>query len=178
MFDSLINTLAKDPQALGQVVGAIIGVAGLFIGTFITIFTSFIIRNMDIKREGRKELADMEKARKEKEFSLKQEIYSQFISELATLENFITKKATGKTSLMTLENFDNEWTRIEIKVDLISNDQVQKLKDALSDELMGLAKERFSAKEGSKEIILSQEYMKDRTALLEAIRQDMEINQK
>lgn len=178
MFDSLFNSMVKDPQALGQVVGAIIGVAGLFIGTFITIFTSFIIRNMDIRREERKEMADMERSRKEKEFSLKQEIYSQFISELATLENFITKKASGKSALVTFENFDNEWTRIEIKVDLISNDQVQSLKDKLSQELMGLAKQRFSAKEGAKEIVLSEEYMKDRTGLLEAIRQDMEINQK
>jgi len=178
MFDSLLDSMLKDPQALGQVIGAIIGVAGLFIGTFITIFTSFIIRNMDIKREERKERADTERARKEKEFSLKQEIYSQFISELATLENFISKKASGKPSLANFENFDNEWTRIEIKVDLISNDQVQALKDALSEELMGLAKERFSSKEVGKEIVLSKEYMKDRTALLEAIRQDMEITQK
>ncbi len=183
MFDSLFNkdlidATMRDPQALGQVVGSIIGVAGLFVGTFITIFTSFIIRNMDIKREQRREETEQARARKEKEFSLKQEIYSQFISELATLENIITKKSAGKSSLTTFENFDNEWTRTEIKVDLISDEHLQQLKNNLSQELMSLAKQRFSAKEGAKEIVLGEEYHKDRTALLEAIRQDMEINQK
>lgn len=170
MFESIY----KDPEALGQVIGAVIGVAGLFIGTFITIITSFIIRNMDIKREMRKEASDLARAKKEKEFALKQEIYSQFISELASLENFITKKSPNN-ELKNLENFDSQWTRIEIKVDLIATEKVSQLKALLSEELMSLAKSRFSKKD-AQEISLSENYMKDRNDLLEAIREDMEIN--
>lgn len=170
MFDQI----TRDPEALGQVLGAVIGVIGLFVGTFITILTSFLIRHMDIRREERKDQAELARAKKEKAFSLKQEIYSHFISELASLENFITKKG-GNTSLKTFENFDNEWTRIEIKVDLVSNDQVKNLKDNLSKELMELAEQRFSSKD-TKEMPLSSGYLKNRQALLEAIRQDMEIS--
>lgn len=171
MFDAIY----KDPEALGQVIGALIGVAGLFIGTFITIITSFIIRNMDIKREIRKEKAQLARAKKEKEFALKQEIYSEFISELASLENFISKK-TVNSDLKNLENFDHEWTRIEIKVDLIATPKVSEYKAVLSEELINLAKLRFSKKD-SQEVTLSDNYKKDRDLLLEAIREDMEINQ-
>lgn len=177
MFESIFNSVTSDPEALGQVIGAVIGVLGLFIGTFITIFTSLIIRGMDVRREERRETADLERARKQKEFSLKQEIYSHFISELASLENFITKKSVSG-SVKNFENFDNEWTRIEIKVDLVSNENVKALKDDLSQQLMLLAKQRFAGKEGGKEVALSPEYMEKRSELLEAIRQDMEINQK
>lgn len=171
----MFDVIAKDPEALGNVIGALIGVAGLFVGTFITIFTSFIIRSMDIGREERKEAAAMERAKKEKEFALKQEIYSMFISELATLENFLSKKSSN-TTLKNLENFDNEWTRIEIKVDLVANHQVQTLKDKLQLELMNLAKKRFSQKDSQSENALPESYMKNRTALLQAIREDMEIS--
>lgn len=170
MFDQIV----RDPEALGQVLGAVIGVIGLFVGTFITIFTSFLIRHMDIRREERREQAELSRAKKEKAFALKQEIYSHFISELASLENFITKKTTN-SSLKTFENFDNEWTRIEIKVDLVSNEEVKELKDNLSKELMELAETRFATKE-AKETALSPEYLQNRQALLEAIRQDMEIS--
>ncbi|MCC6643610.1 hypothetical protein IT411_02575 [Candidatus Peregrinibacteria bacterium] len=170
MFDQI----AKDPEALGQVLGAVIGVVGLFVGTFITIFTSFLVRHMDIRREERKEEALLERAKKEKEFNLKQEIYSEFISELASLENFITKKSSNN-NLKTIENFDNEWTRIEIKMELVSNENVKNLKNNLSSELMELAEKRFAQKD-SKEIALSENYMQDRTSLLEAIREDMEIS--
>ncbi len=169
-FDSIWT----DPEALGQVVGAIIGVIGLFVGTFITIFTSFIIRHMDIRRERRRESVEMEKARKEKQFALQQEIYSQFISELAAFENFLTKKASD-LSVKNLDNFDNEWTRTEIKVDLVASDHVRELKDRLSTALIDLAEDKFSQKDHSKEISLSSEYRKDRTALLDAIREEMEI---
>lgn len=170
MFDTIWN----DPQALGQVIGAVIGVAGLIIGTFVTILTSFIIRQMDIRREERRSDAEQQKAKKEKQFALQQEIYSQFISELAAFENFLSKKG-GDLSVKTLENFDNEWTRTEIKVDLVASERVRQLKDNLSKELMELASGKFSQKDSSKEVALSAEYTKDRSALLEAIRQDMEI---
>lgn len=172
MFD--FEYIKQDPEALGQVIGAIIGVAGLFVGTFITILTSFIIRHMDIKREERKELVSIRKARKEKEFNLKQEIYSKFISELAAFENFLTKK-TSNLSVKNLDNFDNEWTRTEIKVDLVASPKVRQIKDALSEELMNLAEAKFSQKDTSKELTLSEAYMNNRTTLLEAIREDMEI---
>jgi len=174
----MFDTLLKNPDAMGQIVGAIIGVAGLVIGTFITILTSFIIRNMDIRREERKEAVEIERAKQEKAFALKQEIYSEFISELATIESFLAKKDTS-LSLKNLENFDDEWTRIEIKVDLVADEEVRQLKDKLSAELLSLAKQKFAQKDSSKEIILSQGYNTNRSALLEAIRQDMElINQK
>jgi hypothetical protein len=173
MFD--FEYIKQDPEAVGQVIGAIIGVTGLFIGTFITILTSFIVRYMDIKREERKELSSVKKAKKEKEFYLKQEIYSKFISELASFENFLTKKASN-LSVKNLDNFDDEWTRTEIKVELIASPKVSDLKDRLSEELINLAEAKFSQKDSSKELSLSETYMSNRTALLEAIRQDMEIN--
>jgi hypothetical protein len=170
MFDTIIN----NPEAFGQVVGAIIGVAGLVVGTFITILTSFIIRHMDIRREERREEAHLARSKKEKEFGLKQEIYSAFVSELAALENFISKKGTDP-DLKNLENFDSEWTRIEIRVDLVASERVKELKDQLSTELISLARQKFGQKDQSREISLSDSYMSNRSALLEAIREDMEI---
>lgn len=168
------NSIWSDPQALGQVVGAVIGVIGLFVGTFITIFTSFIIRHMDIRRERRREEAEMAKAKKEKQFALQQEIYSQFISELAAFENFLTKKSSG-LSVKNLDNFDSEWTRTEIKVDLVASDHVRDLKNKLSDVLMEMAQQKFAQKDANKEMSLSPEYREDRSSLLEAIREEMEI---
>jgi hypothetical protein len=170
----MFDTIWTDPEALGQVVGAIIGVVGLFVGTFITIFTSLIIRQMDVRREERREKASLDRAKKEQAFSLKQEIYTQFISELASIENFISKKASD-LDLTTLETFDNEWTRIEIKVDLVASADVIKFKNELSDELINLAKKKFSQKDASQEVKLSDSYTENRSELLEAIRQDMEI---
>jgi hypothetical protein len=46
----------------------------------------------------------------------------------------------------------------------------------LGEELINLAEAKFSQKDSSKELSLSETYMSNRTALLEAIRQDMEIN--
>jgi hypothetical protein len=172
MFD--FEYIKQDPEALGQVIGAVIGVGGLFVGTFITIFTSFIVRHMDIKREERKEIVSMKKAKKEKEFNLKQEIYSKFISELAAFETFLTKK-NSNLSVKNIDNFDDEWTRTEIKVDLVATPKVRQLKDTLSEELMNLAEAKFAQKDASKELTLSDTYMEDRTALLDAIREDMEI---
>lgn len=170
MFDSILS----NPEALGQVVGALIGVLGLVVGTFITILTSFMVRHMDIRREERKEDSYIRRAQKEKEFGLKQEIYSQFVTELATLENFIVKKESG-LDLKTLENFDSEWTKVEIKVDLVANEQVKELKDQLSEELISLAKKKFSQKDTAQKLSLSDTYTANRSALLEAIREDMEI---
>lgn len=172
MFD--YQNILNDPEALGQVIGAIIGVTGLFVGTFITIFTSFIIRSMDIKREERKEQAMMARAKKSKEFKLKQEVYTTFISELASLENFLTKKGDDLNELKDFEKFDREWTRIEIRVDLVASQQVQDLKEKLQKELFSLAKKSFETKNGES-IILSKAYMLDRSLLLQAIREDMEI---
>ncbi|MGL5831164.1 MAG: hypothetical protein ACRCZE_03380 [Candidatus Altimarinota bacterium] len=172
MFD--YQNILNDPEALGQIIGAMIGVTGLFVGTFITIFTSFVIRSMDIKREERKERVMMERARKSKEFKLKQEVYTTFISELASLENFLTKKGDDLSELKDFEKFDREWTRIEIRVDLVASQQVQDLKEKLQKELFSLAKKSFETK-GSESIVLSKAYMLDRSLLLQAIREDMEI---
>lgn len=171
MFD--FQNILNDPEALGQIIGAIIGVTGLFIGTFITIFTSFIVRSMDIKREERKERALMERAKKAKEFKLKQEVYTTFISELASLENFLTKKGDELSELKDFEKFDREWTRIEIRVDLVASQTVQDLKEKLQKELFTLAKKSFETKGES--LVLSKAYMLDRSLLLQAIREDMEI---
>lgn len=172
MFD--YQNILNDPEALGQIIGAMIGVTGLFVGTFITIFTSFVIRSMDIKREERKERVMIERARKSKEFKLKQEVYTTFISELASLENFLTKKSDDLSELKDFEKFDREWTRIEIRVDLVASQQVQDLKEKLQKELFSLAKKSFETK-GNESIILSKAYMLDRSLLLQAIREDMEI---
>lgn len=171
MFD--FQNILNDSEALGQIIGAIIGVTGLFIGTFITIFTSFIVRSMDIKREERKEHALMQRAKKAKEFKLKQEVYTTFISELASLENFLTKKSDDLSELKDFEKFDREWTRIEIRVDLVASQSVQDLKEKLQKELFSLAKKSFETKGES--VILSKAYMLDRSLLLQAIREDMEI---
>ena len=170
MFDAILN----NPEALGQVIGALIGVAGLVVGTFITILTSFMVRHMDIRREERKEESYVRRAQKEKEFGLKQEIYSQFVTELAALENFISKKESD-LDLNNMENFDSEWTKIEIKVDLVANKRVKELKDQLAEELLSLARKKFAQKNAGQELSLSSTYTENRSALLEAIREDMEI---
>ena len=173
MFEELL----KNPDAAGQVIGAVIGVIGLFVGTLITIFTSFFMRSLDIKREERKEQAMQERMRKEKEFNLKQEIYSNFISELAALENFISKQGNTSINPENFEKFDHEWTKIEIKVDLIASKKVYTLKEKMQKELFDLAKKRFASKENAK-LELSSDYMGARQKLLQAIREDMEIFQK
>jgi hypothetical protein len=170
----MFDTITANPEAIGEIVGAIIGVTGLVVGTFITILTSLIIRHMDIRREERREEAQLARAKKEKEFGLKQEVYSAFVSELAALENFISKKSSD-LELKDLETFDSEWMRIEIRVDLVANAKVKELKDRLETELLSLAKQKFSQKDQSREISLGETYMGNRSALLEAIREDMEI---
>lgn len=173
----MFQDLLKNPDAAGQVIGAVIGVIGLVIGALISIFTTLIMRSLDIKREKRNEKTMLERQRKEKEFNLKQEIYSHFISELATLENFISKQGTTSVNPENFEKFDHEWTKIEIKVDLIANKKVYDLKEKMQEELFALAKTRFSNKENIK-LQLSSDYMNARQKLLEAIREDMGIFQR
>ena len=173
MFEELL----KNPDAAGQIIGAVIGVIGLFIGTFISIIITLIMRSLDIKREKRSEQTMLKRQKKEKEFNLKQEIYSHFISELATLENLISKQGISSNNPDNFEKFDYEWTKIEIKVDLIANQKVYDLKEKMQEELFELARKKFASKENIK-LQLSSDYMSARQKLLEAIREDMGIFQK
>ncbi len=169
-MNGLLDQLYKDPAAVGQVLGAIIGVVGLFIGTFITIFTTWLMRKHDLKREDKNQVFVLEKDKKEKEFNLKQVIYSEFLSELAHLEKFITK-ISDHSDLKSMTNFDEAWNRVEIKVDLVAGVEVRKIKDTLQDELMAFAEKRFKGKP----MELSDEYLDNRQNLLDAIRKDINI---
>lgn len=169
----LYENISSNPEALGEVVGAIIGVVGLIIGTFVSIFTSLLIRHLDIKREERRDFAETERDRKARHFALQQEVYSTFITELANFESILTKK-DFKTDIDTLEEFQGEWTKTEIKVDLVANNQVIKLKNQLSTIILGLAEEKFLSKK-NKNIVLEEDYIMLRNNLLENIRQEMGI---
>ncbi len=162
----------RDPEALGQIIGAIIGVTGLFVGTFLTILISLWTRRLDIRREEKKEEIYQRRDKKEKEFQIKRDIYTAFLSELAALESFITRKGDSPSEYKNFDKFDQEWTKVEIKVDLIAPENVRELKDQLQDELFELAQTRFDGKK----VHLTDEYLENRTSLLEAIREEMEIN--
>ncbi len=174
MFFQDYEHVLRDPEALGQIIGAIIGVTGLFLGTFITIITSLLIRYLDVKRDQRRDDFLRKREQLSREYKLKRDVYTAFISDLAQLESFVTKGFDETEKLQDFENFEQEWTKTEIRLNLIGSDSILNLENELQSELFSLAKKRFSKKDG--DIQLTDEYMYKRTELLEAIRQDMGIN--
>jgi len=158
--DPVSGNYFKDPNILA----ATIGVIGLLIGSFITIFATYIMRWMDNRREDKREDLLMLRSKKEKEYQMKQEIYRNFLHELANLESF---------SHTSLDEFKRDWNRTEIKVDLIASEDVRKLKQAMQNELLSLAENNLKDKKSH----LSDKFMKVRDDMLEAIRQDIDILQ-
>ena len=158
--DPVTGNLFKDPNILA----AVIGVVGLLVGSFITILATYIMRWMDNRREDKREDLLMLRHKKEKEYQMKQEIYRNFLHELANLETFSQKD---------LDEFKREWNRTEIKVDLIASENVRKLKQAMQNELLTLAETNLKDKKSH----LSDKFMGVRDELLEAIRQDIDILQ-
>lgn len=150
--------LTSDPN----IIAAVIGVTGLIVGSAITIFSTAVIRRFDIKREDKREELMLERYKKEKEYNIKQEIYKNFLNELALLETF---------SYNDTETFKREWIKTEVKIDLVASEKVRQAKEQIQKELLALAEKNI--KSGSANI--SQEYIKYRDALLEAIRGDIEI---
>jgi len=167
------QAMFQDPGALSQLVGALIGLGGMLLGTFLSVVITFLIRNLDLKKEKLNEEMNFKKEKATRELQLKEAIYSQFLSELAYLENFITKKPNSVMQLKDMANFDSEWTRTEIKVDLIAKEEVRTLKEQLQVELMALAEKRFEGQP----IQLTKTYTQNRDKLLDAIRKDMDIFQ-
>ncbi len=155
-----VSNLFRDPNILA----AVIGVGGLLVGSFITILATYVMRWMDNRREDKREDLLLERSKKEKEYQMKQEIYKNFLHELADLETF-----TQKTD----DEFKRQWNRTEIKVDLIASQEVRDLKHQMQNELLELAEKNIKSKSAH----LSDQYMNLRDQLLEAIRKDIDILQ-
>lgn len=158
--DPVIGNIFRDPNILA----AFIGVLGLLIGSFITILATYVMRWMDNRREDKREDLLLQRHKKEKEYQMKQEIYKNFLHELANLETFAEKD---------LDEFKREWNRAEIKVDLIASEDVRELKQNIQDELLKLAEKNIKEKKSH----LSNKFMEIRDNLLEAIRRDIDILQ-
>lgn len=155
-----VTNLFRDPNILA----AVIGVVGLLVGSFITILATYVMRWMDNRREDKREDLLLERSKKEKEYQMKQEIYKNFLHELAELETFTQKSD---------DEFKRQWNRTEIKVDLIASQEVRDLKQQMQNELLDLAEKNIQSKSAR----LSDEYMNLRDELLEAIRKDIDILQ-
>lgn len=145
-----------------NIMAAIIGVTGVLIGSAITFMATLFMRNLDIKREEAREIAILEQSRKEKEYQIKQEVYRDFLKELAALETFHFK---------TIEEFKREWTKTEIKVDLVASGKLRDVKETLQAELYNIAEKNIKAATAT----LSPNYAKLREHLLDSIREDMGI---
>ena len=152
------GTSSMDPN----IVAAVIGVTGLLIGSFITILATYFMRWMDVRREDRREDLLAERSRQEKEFQIKQEIYKNFLNELANLESFQQKD---------LDSFKKAWTKTEINIDLVASPKVRQAKDVVQAEMMASAEQNLRAGAAA----LNPEYLKNRDALLQAIREDIDI---
>ena len=152
--------LPLDPNILA----AVIGVVGLIIGSIISILATYVMRWMDVRREDKREDMLMERGRKEKEYQIKQENYRTFLNDLAQLETFHLKD---------MDSFKKEWTKLEIKIDLVASPRVSKAKDVVQAEMMGMAEKHY--KGGQAE--LATNYVKNRDELLAAIREDIDILQ-
>jgi hypothetical protein len=150
----------KDPTILA----AIIGVIGLLIGSAITIIATFVMYNIEARREDSREEIMNERHRKEKEHLMKQEIYKQFLNDLAHLETFSQKN---------IDNFRREWTKLEVKVDLVASPKVRESKEKLQSALLSLAEKNIKSGGAT----LGKEYIASRDALLDAIRKDIDIMQ-
>jgi len=147
-----------------NIIAAIIGVCGLVVGSTITILASYVMRWMDVRREDKREDLLMERGRKEKEYSIKQEIYRRFLDDLAHVETFQFKD---------IDSFKKEWTKMEIKIDLVASKKVRAAKDAIQAELMEVAEKNIRS--GSEKV--GESYIQNRDALLRAIREDIDILQ-
>lgn len=152
------GNLPADPN----IIAAIIGVLGLLVGSGITILATLIFRHMDIRREDRKEETLMRRDKKEKEYQIKQEIYKDFLHELSQLETF---------NFDNLESFKKDWTKTEIKVDLVASPKVRAAKEMLQKELFNIAEKNLKSGSAS----LSTNYLRDRDSLLDSIREDIDI---
>jgi len=158
--DPVTGNFLRDPNILA----AFIGVLGLLFGSFLTILATYFMRWMDNRREDKREDMLLERNKREKEFQIKQEIYKNFLNDLAHLETFTSAD---------MDDFKREWTKTEVKVDLVATDNVRKSKEKLQKELLTLAEKNLKAKSSK----ISEEYLKSRDALLDAIREDIDIFQ-
>lgn len=160
-YEGLVSSeLLSDPNILA----ALIGVGGLLVGSLITILASYFIRWMDVRREDKRERLMMKQNKKEKEYQMKQELYRNFLAELAHLEAF---------EYPNMDDFRRAWARMEVKVDLVASPRVRTTKEALQKDLLGLAEKNLKSNKTS----MSKEYMQTRDELLDAIREDIDILQ-
>ncbi len=164
------GNLAKGTGLDPNIVAALIGVLGLLVGSFLTIGGTYFLRFLDVKREDRREEAFMVRERKEKEFQIKQEIYKNFLTELGLMEGFLLHKAEN-SSMKDIESFNAEWTKMEIKMNLVCSTKIRTDLDEVQEELINIAKKRF---EGGK-ADLNHEYLAKRGELLDAIREDIDL---
>lgn len=155
------SALPADPN----IIAAVIGVAGLLIGSIITILATYFIRWMDVRREDKREKMWAEKDRKEKTFRMKQEVYKNFLDELSDLETFAKPD---------LDTFRRELIKTDIKLDLVASDEVRDTNEILKNLLMAIAEKNFK----SKSIALTEEYLAQREVLLKEIRKDIDLNNK
>lgn len=156
----LSGDLLRDPN----IIAAMIGVSGLLIGSVITILATYFIRWMDVRREDKRERLLIKQGRKEKEYQMKQELYRNFLGELAQLETF---------DFPGIDDFRRAWTRMEVKVDLVASPRVRDTKEKLQKELLALAEKNLKAGKAA----IEASYMKTRDELLDAIREDIDILQ-
>ncbi len=160
-FDSpTLWGLPVDPN----IAAAIIGVIGLIVGSVIIIVATLVMRRLDIKREDQREDMMLSRYKKEKEYQIKQEIYKNLLNELAEIETF---------SSSDLQTFKRDWTRTEVKVDLIASKRVREAKEILQKELFDMAEKNIKGKSS----VLTPAYLKCRENLLDAIREDIDIFQ-
>ncbi|MCC7197616.1 hypothetical protein IT413_05500, partial [Candidatus Peregrinibacteria bacterium] len=117
-----------------NIIAALIGVSGLVVGSLITILASYVMRWMDVRREDKREDLLMERSKKEKEYAIKQDIYRGFLDNLAHIETFQFKD---------LDTFKKEWTKMEIKIDLVASGKVRQAKDAIQAELLDVAEKNI-----------------------------------
>jgi hypothetical protein len=159
------SQISQNPEVLGQVIGAMIGVAGLIIGTIITIFTSLIIRRLDIHRENKKEELYQTREQRQKEFRLRRQIYTEFLNKLSDLEEtLIQKKFQGN-----INEFHQYWSNLSIKLDLVAGSAVAETKDVFETGLFKFAKSSLQGKPDNSE------YIEGRIKLIQAIRKDMDL---
>lgn len=160
-YEGLVSgELLSDPNILA----ALIGVGGLLVGSLITILATYFIRWMDVRREDKRERLIMKQNKKEKEYQMKQELYRNFLGELAHLETFEQDN---------IDDFRRAWTRMEVKVDLVASPRVRTAKEKLQKDLLDLAEKNLKAKKTS----MSEAYVATRDELLDAIREDIDILQ-
>lgn len=155
-----------------NIVAAVIGVVGLLVGSFLTIMGTYFLRFLDVRREDKREEAFMVRERKEKEFQIKQEIYKNFLTDLGFMEGFLLNKADA-ANMKDTESFNAEWTKMEIKMNLVCSAKIRQLLDELQEILVSTAQKRF---EGGK-VDLAGGYLEKRGELLDAIREDIDLFQ-